>query len=273
MSAGEKSQGDRPLGGERREPQSLHVADLLRDSRDFEGWLAAKKKTCGPDGFPWYPYGTLSNFVHLERLLSKPHRDLATLISGRPIADIGGADGDLAFYLERRGVTDIDLIDYAPTNYNSLRGVRLLAQELGSKIAIHENDIDRSFVWPRDDYGLIFFLGILYHLKNPYGVLESLAKVTGHCLVSTRIAKFSGDRSTVIRGESLAYLLAPQECNNDPTNFWIFSEQGLRRILDRTGWDVLDYISVGATGKSDPATAAGDERAFVLVRSRWRTAS
>ena len=88
-----------------------------------------------------------------------------------------------------------------------------------------------------------------------------------NCLISTRVARYSGDRTTLIRGESLAYLLAPDECNNDATNFWIFSEQGLRRILARTGWTVLDYLSVGETRKSDPASTAGDERAFVLARS------
>lgn len=248
----------------------MHIDELLRGSREYERFLAAKKRECAPADFPWYPYGTLSNFVHLERLLSRANRDLGSLIAGRPVADVGGADGDLAFYLERNGVKAIDLIDYAPTNYNSLRGARLLAAHLGSSVAIHEKDLDGYFTWPRDDYGLTFFLGILYHLKNPYYVLESLAKVTRHCLISTRVARLSGDRATVIKDQPLAYLLAPDECNNDATNFWIFSEQGLRRILDRTGWDVLDYVSVGDTRKSNPASANADERAFALVRSRWR---
>jgi SAM-dependent methyltransferase len=248
----------------------MHIEELLRGSPEFERGLAAAKKACAPADFPWYPYGTLSNFIHLERLLSGENRDLGALIGGRPVADVGAADGDLAFYLETHGVAAIDVVDYAPTNYNGLRGARLLAAHLGSKVAIHEKDLDSYFSWPRDDYGMVFFLGILYHLKNPYYVLESLARVTHHCLVSTRIARLAGDRVTTIRSQPLAYLLAPDECNNDATNFWIFSEQGLRRILDRTGWDVLDYISVGDTRHSDPASPDADERAFALVRSRAR---
>jgi hypothetical protein len=65
-----------------------------------------------------------------------------------------------------------------------------------------------------------------------------------------------------------AYLVSPDETNNDPTNYWIFTNPGLRRILDRTGWDVLDYMTVGNTLNSNPATSEGDERAFCLVRSR-----
>jgi len=246
----------------------MHIDDLLRDSRDFKRLIALIKKECGPVDFPWYPYGTLINFAHLERLLTGAHRALVPLAGGRPIADVGGADGDLAFFLESKGVASIDFIDYAPTNYNGLRGVRMLKAHLGSTIAIHEMDLDNYFRWPRDDYELVFFLGILYHLKNPYYVLESLAKVTRYSLISTRVARFGADRKTEIRNQPLAYLVAPEECNDDATNFWIFSEQGLRRILDRTGWTILDYVSVGATANSDPASAAGDERAFVFAQSR-----
>jgi tRNA (mo5U34)-methyltransferase len=248
----------------------MHIEELQRDSRAFERLIAARKAECGPPGFPWYPYGTLSNFAHLNRLLSGANRALVPLDAGRPVADVGGADGDLAFFLESKGLASVDLVDYAPTNYNSLRGARMLKEQLGSKVEIHELDLDSYFRWPRDDYELVFFLGILYHLKNPYYVLESLAKVARYSLISTRVAQFGADRRTPIANQAVAYLLAPDECNNDATNFWIFSQKGLARILDRTGWTVLDHVCVGNTRNSDPASADGDERAFVFVKSRWR---
>jgi hypothetical protein len=39
--------------------------------------------------------------------------------------------------------------------------------------------------------------------------------------------------------------------NNNAAYFWILSEQGWRRIVDRTGWDVPDYIPAGDTLESD----------------------
>ena len=48
----------------------------------------------------------------------------------------------------------------------------------------------------------------------------------------------------------------------------MFSEAGLRRILYRSGWDVLDFMTLGNTTDSDPATNKGDERAFCYLRSR-----
>jgi hypothetical protein len=69
--------------------------------------------------------------------------------------------------------------------------------------------------------------------------------------------------------------LGPGEANGDNTNYWVFSSAGLRRILQRTGWTVCDYLTVGCTAGSDPVSPAADERALCLLRSRiadreWR---
>ena len=82
----------------------MDIADLAQRARAFERSLSARKKELAPDGFGWYPYGTLTNFQHLDRLLSGPNRDLLALAGGAPVADIGAADGDSAFFLESLGL-------------------------------------------------------------------------------------------------------------------------------------------------------------------------
>jgi hypothetical protein len=123
-------------------------------------------------------------------------------------------------------------------------------------------------------------MGILYHLKNPFYVLEQLSKSAKYAIISTRIMRWSGPEDLLAgdvhpRGGRqllehlpVAYLLGPAECNNDATNYWIFSDTGLRRILDRTQWDILDYRIFGETHDPDPFSAEHDARAFCLVRSR-----
>ncbi len=246
---------------------SFDISDLVRQALAFEPVLAEQKRQSAPADFPWYPYGTLNNFVHLDRLLKGTSRDLATLIDGLPIADVGAADGDAAFFMESLGC-EVDIVDYGPTNFNTLRGARILREARSSGVSISEIDLDSYFKWPRDKYGLVFFMGILYHLKNPFYVLESLAKVTRYAVISTRIAQFSPDYKTRIADLPVAYLVHASETNNDASNFWIFSDAGLKRILDRAGWDVVDYLRAGNTDRSDPASPAGDERAFLLARSR-----
>ena len=91
--------------------------------------------------------------------------------------------------------------------------------------------------------------------------------MTEYCFVSTRIAKQTADGQP-LSPYPIAYLLGPQECNNDSTNFWIFSEQGLKRLIDRTGWSVLSYLTIGDTTNSTPADPDRDERAFCLLQSK-----
>jgi hypothetical protein len=266
-----------PLKTTRVDPD-LDIRAIRDLAQDYRRELDRRKAQLDPQEFGWYPYGTLNNFANLDRLLSGPNRRLFRLIGEGPFLDIGAADGDTAFFLEACGFRG-EVIDFPPTNFNSCRGLRLLHGALGSQVAITETDLDAEPWRPARRYDLAFFLGILYHLKNPYLVLESLARHCRHALVSTRIARFNVARGrhdpkglNASRVElatiPVAYLVAPQETNNDPTNYWMFSEAGLRRLFDRVGFDVLDFVTLGNTRDSDPATAEGDERAFALLRSR-----
>lgn len=215
----------------------------------------------------WYPYDILGNVVHLDAMLSGEHRDLDKLTQGLPVADIGAADGDLAFAVEDIGGWDVDIVDTAATNMNGLRGARALRDHLSSTVQIHDIDLDRQFALPRPRYGLVFLLGILYHLQNPYYMLRELAAHTSHCLLNTKVARFAGPERTPIGDLPVGYLVAPQETNNDPTNYWILSPKGLERLVERTGWIILDRANVGNTADSDPATPENDERMLMLLRS------
>lgn len=111
-------------------------------------------------------------------------------------------------------------------------------------------------------------LGLLYHVKNVYGLLERVAKISRFCLMSTRVAKYSPDHGARLQEIPVAYLVDPLEVNGDNTNYWIFSEAGLRRILARTGWSVCASVSTGGDLMSDPVHAAADERIYCLLKSR-----
>jgi len=194
------------------------------------------------------------------------------------VLDMGSQDGELAFFLESLGYQVI-AADHPAYNHNGMRGIRALKAALNSTVEIHEIDADRPFTLPHDSYDLVVFLGILYHLKNPFGALESLARSARHAVVSTRVVRYNlapkargtqtlNRERVELHTLPVAYLVASDETNNDATNYWMFSEAGLKRTLDRAGWDILDFMTVGNDRTSDPATNEGDERAFCLVRSR-----
>jgi len=216
----------------------------------------------------WYPYATLRNVAVLERLSAMAELNLLQLCRGQygKIADIGAADGDLAFFLEKQGLS-VDVIENESTNFNRLEGAQILKHALDSSVSIRSVDLDSQFPLSGEKYDAIFLLGTLYHLKNPFLILERLARMTEYCFVSTRIAKQTADGQP-LSPYPIAYLLGPKECNNDNTNFWIFSEEGLKRLIDRAGWNVVSYLTIGDTTHSTPADPDRDERAFCLLQSK-----
>lgn len=232
-------------------------SDRMRDARSEIG-----------DSIAWYPYDILANFVHLDAMLSGENRDIDRLAAGLPVADIGAADGDLAFALEDLAGWEVDILDTAATNMNGLQGARALREHFGSRVSIHDINLDRQFALPRERYGLVLLLGILYHLQNPFYVLRELAAHASHCLLSTKVARFAGPDRTPISNLPVAYLLGPQEANNDPTNYWILSPIGLERLVERAGWTILERLNLGNTVDSDPSTPEKDERMFMLLETR-----
>jgi len=98
---------------------------------------------------------------------------IKVLTAGGPVADVGAAYGDMAYFLNSLGIPT-EIIDNPPTNFNSLEGDALLGRLLHSEVPIHSVDLDSQFTLPHANYSLILFLGILYHLENPYYALKAM---------------------------------------------------------------------------------------------------
>jgi tRNA (mo5U34)-methyltransferase len=243
------------------------IARLLQRGDDYAKYLAGIKQQIAPTDFEWYRYDSMGSLEHLDGMLQGRYRDLIALAAGDPVLDFGCADGDLAFFLESQGLR-VHTFDHVRTNHNGMKGVRTLKQHLGSKIHIHEVNLDQGFAIPEGRYGLALVLGILYHLKNPFYVMETIARSARYCVLSTRVTRYLPDRSTDISNVPVAYLLGPTELNRDDSNYWIFSETGLRRLVERAHWRVVGYRSVGS-GESDPVSLEYDQRAYMLLESTF----
>ena len=239
---------------------------LITRVQSFKAKLIEAKTRAGVSDFPWYPYGSLDNIGHVNKVMPGGWTALEKRLVGTRVADIGAADGELAFFLEDAGI-DVDIIDNGPTNFNGLKGALELRQALGSDVRIFEIDLDQKVDLP-DKYEFVFFLGLLYHLKNPFYILELLARHSKGMFISTRVCTHDRIGGTLIRDIPAAYLVNSYEANNDATNFWMFTHAGLRRILDRTGWTIRAMKMFGATERSDPFSRENDERAFAYLESQ-----
>ncbi len=252
----------------RNEPliRDLDIREVIQRALAFESRLLQVKKRIAPADFGWYPWDSFGTLSLLDPLLTGRSRFIRSLIGAEPVLDIGCGDGSLAFFFESLGYR-VYAIDHSPTNYNGMRGVRALRAELGSSIRIGSADLDSQFRLPVERCGLALFFGVLYHLKNPLGVLENLAAHARYCLLSTAIARSTPDGRVSLETAPLAYLANRDGLKGDETNYWIFSEPGLKVLVDRAGWEICDWMVTG-----DPeATLWGaqrDERVFCLLRSR-----
>ena len=245
--------------------QQLEIRDLIARAVEFQGALHRTKSEIALPDPGWYPWDSFGTVTLLDGLLTGPRRFLDAILGADPVLDVGCGDGDLSFFLESLGYR-VCAIDTPPTNFNRMAGVNALKTALDSSVRVEAIDLDRGFQIPIRRCGLALFFGILYHLKNPYGVLESLASHARYCLLSTAITRFAPDQ-TGVNHLPVAFLAGGDGLRGDGTNYWIFSESGLRTLLDRTGWEVCDWM-VSAAEDSVLWEGQRDERVICLLRSR-----
>jgi SAM-dependent methyltransferase len=246
--------------------QQLEIRDLVARALVFQEQLRQAKSEVSPPDPGWYPWDSFGTLGILDKLLTGRRRFLEPLIGDHPVLDLGCGDGDLAFLFESLGCR-VCAIDNPPTNYNRMAAVELLKNALDSSVRIEPLDLDGPFHLPVRRCGLALCFGILYHLKNPYNVLETLAATAGYCLLSTAITRFAPDQQTEVNHLPVAFLAGRDGLRGDETNYWIFSETGLRTLVDRSGWDVCDWHVVRVED-SVLWNTQRDERVFCLLRSR-----
>ena len=213
----------------------------------------------------YYGYNILSNIEHSSSILEN---NLNIFVNSNSIADIGCADGDLAFFLEYLYPDkEYICIDHPDYNWNGMDGIKKLKSKLRSKITIVEKDIDEQE--PLDkEVDLTILLGLLYHIKNPISLMQKLNNKSKYILFSTRITHYTPDLKHNISDYSLAYFPTSTEINNDPTNWWIFTESCLEKIFERTHWNIVCKQIVGEEKKSTPDDPHKDCRYFCLLKNK-----
>lgn len=239
--------------------------ELFRRQQFYDRLNTAKRELEASVTF--YPYSTWGNLTHLDHLLSDVGLVAEDVLVSRSINDIGGADGDLAFYCEFLRASKVNLVDHAPTNFNGLVGAMKLKEALNSSVNIIDIDLDTAKGWEIiEEAETSIFLGILYHLQNPFLALSQLSKKSKYLLLSTRVFDVLNGMS--ITDRPCAYFYNSGESNNDPTNWWCFTDECLKRMINRSGWDIVAYQRMERSNKADPVDSQKDGRAFAYLESK-----
>jgi hypothetical protein len=250
------------------------LADGLRGDLTRAFAAIGEDPILGAIGATPYPYDTLH--VMTEFMGAFP-AELDAMIAALPnnwVVDVGGAHGEISFLFDRAGFR-VTYVDVIKEGHAFPHIAAALAETLDAGVDVTALDIDetadfsaatsgvRARLGPEARFGLAFFSGVFYHLKNPFGVLERLRGICSYCLMTTQTFSHLDPTRPGLADEPLGYVLKDRELNADPTNYFLFTMAGLRVIVERAGFEMAP------DGVSLPGSIERRERAFLLLRARY----
>jgi tRNA (mo5U34)-methyltransferase len=162
---------------------------------------------------------------------------------GCSVLDIGAWDGFFSFEAERRGASRVVACDYYSWHGlgwgtgDGKAGFRLAREVLGSKV--EDLDMDVMDLSPDriGQFDVVFFLGVLYHLRHPLLALERVASVTRHLLIVETVVDLIG-----VSRPAMAFY-PHRELNNDPTNWWGPNVPAVEAMLHDVGFHTVRTVT------------------------------
>lgn len=138
-------------------------------------------------------------------------------LTGLTVLDIGTTNGGSAFEAERRGASRVVAVDVLDDTHFGFARIREL---LGSRAEFVQASVyDLPGALGGEQFDLVFFWGVLYHLRHPILALDSVRAVArGRVMVETAIADH--ELAPEDRGRSLSRFYRGEELGGDPTNWF-----------------------------------------------------
>jgi tRNA (mo5U34)-methyltransferase len=160
-------------------------------------------------------------------------------IADKNVLDIGAWDGFFSFEAERRGagrVLATDHFCWSGPGWGSKDGFNCMHRLLNSNI--ESLDIDVTALDPSElgTFDVVLFLGVLYHVKDPYACLEAAARMCSDHLVIETVTALPHESLPAMR------LYRPGELGDDPTNFWAPNVPALQTMLSSFGFSKVEAL-------------------------------
>jgi tRNA (mo5U34)-methyltransferase len=161
-------------------------------------------------------------------------------LTGLSVLDVGAWDGFFSFAAERRGARRVMAVDSFCWNgpgWGTKAGFDLARRALDSKVEDLELEVvdlspDRVGV-----FDLVLFLGVLYHLPDPFRALQSIASVTGSHLILETHVDLRACPYPAMR------FYPSGQLSGDPTNFWGPNPAAVEAMLRWVGFQRVERIA------------------------------
>ena len=195
--------------------------------------------------------------------------EVAADLSGIDALEIGTLDGPIAFELEKRGarVTTLDIQDPSRTGFDTARAI------LGSSVRYVRGGVnDIPELLSSQQFDLIVFFGVFYHLKNPVLAFERIAGalrddrarllIEGECLLNY-VEDISGQPIPAppldfLCSEDVALtLFYPGKYKGDDSNWHVPNLACVRAWLSAAGLDLEKHMLLSRQETSPPLQRMG----------------
>jgi tRNA (mo5U34)-methyltransferase len=192
----------------------------------------------------WYHTIDLGQGVVTPGVDNTPERlarlALPASLAGKSVLDIGAWDGFFSFEAERRGATRVvasDSYSWKGGGWGTKAGFLLAREALRSKVEDVEIDVMDLSPERVGTFDVVFFLGVLYHLRHPLLALERVASVTRELLILETVVDLVG------LGRPAAAFYPGTELNADPTNWWAPNIEGGEAMLRAVGFSSVRTVT------------------------------
>jgi tRNA (mo5U34)-methyltransferase len=161
--------------------------------------------------------------------------------AGKSVLDVGAWDGFFSFEAERRGAARVLATDsfvwQGGCDWADKRGFDLSHAALNSSVEAKEIDVLDLSPSNVGMFDVVFFLGVLYHMKHPLLALEHVASVTKDMLIVETVV----DMLTTHRPAMALYV--GDELARDSSNWCGPNPAALIGMLNTVGFKRVEVVS------------------------------
>src|ERR1044072_6949728 len=171
-------------------------------------------------------------------------------LTGKSVLDVGCNAGFYSIQMKKRGADRVVAID---TDETYLAQARFAAEVSGADIEFRNLSVYRVAEL-REQFDLVLFMGVLYHLRHPLLALDLLHEhVVGDLLVVQSMLRGSKEsmdippdfhfwEDEVFEDEKFPRLyFVEQRFAHDPTNWCIPNQACFAAMLRSAGFEILDH--------------------------------
>lgn len=198
-----------------------------------------------PDGTQTAPEHFLGDFPAFKWKNIKPA--IPEDLEGWKVLDVGCNAGFYSLKLAKRGA-DVLAIDL---DEHYLKQAKWTAEQFGldHKISFEQKQV-YDFAHSEEQFDLIWFMGVFYHLRYPMLALDILAQKTKKIMVFQTLSlpgkkemqvpgDVAFDKREILKSEAWpAMAFIEHNLAGDPTNWWVPNHQGIISMLRSCGFRI-----------------------------------